>query len=227
MKSRVATYIKDNINYNRRPELEGKNSNLLIIDIEQEPRFRIINIYRSFNPQGGMHQKEKFRYQLQLIKNAINTKTMIVGDFNVDDGKRLDVDYAYSNYFNDIDETFSEFGFIQMIDFVTWSRVVNNVLKSSVLDHLYVRDATIINDIQSCKPCFGDHLLVMFSVGTTAQTPKRSLKRDWRKYSKLALCQELEGVDWDVGVDTVQECWNIFENKLINVADRLIPITEF
>ena len=51
VKSRVATYIKDNINYNRRPELEGKNSNLLIIDIEQEPRFRIINIYRSFNPQ--------------------------------------------------------------------------------------------------------------------------------------------------------------------------------
>ena len=227
VKSRVATYIKDNINYNRRPELEGKNSNLLIIDIEQEPRFRIINIYRSFNPQGGMHQKEKFRYQLQLIKNAINTKTMIVGDFNVDDGKRLDVDYAYSNYFNDIDETFSEFGFIQMIDFVTWSRVVNNVLKSSVLDHLYVRDATIINDIRSCKPCFGDHLLVMFSVGTTAQTPKRSLKRDWRKYSKLALCQGLEGVDWDVGVDTVQEYWNIFENKLINVVDRLIPITEF
>ena len=70
-KSRVATYIKDNIKYVRRIDLEGKNNHLVIIDIEQNPKMRIINIYRSFNPQ-----REKFKYQLQLTRNALNESTI-------------------------------------------------------------------------------------------------------------------------------------------------------
>ena len=227
IKSRVATYIKNNIEYVRRKDLEGVNSNLVIIDIEQKPKKRIINVYRSFNPQGGMTQREKFLYQLQLIKNAIIEGTIVLGDFNVDDGKRLDPNYAHSNYFDDIDETFSQYGFLQLIDFITWSRHINNVLKTSILDHLYVMDATTVSNINSCKPCFGDHMLIFFNICTANQKPKVTYKRDWRKYSKLALCQALSCVEWDVGADNVQECWNQFENKLINVIDILIPLTEF
>ena len=85
----------------------------------------------------------------------------MLGDFNVNDGKKFDPNYAYSNYFNDIDETFSQYGILQLIDFITWSRLVNNVLKSSILDHLYVMDATIVINISSFKPCYGDHLLIL------------------------------------------------------------------
>ena len=227
VKSRVATYIKNSIKYTRNTVLEGTNSNLQIIDIEQEPKLRIINIYRSFNPQGGVKQREKFKYQLQLIKAAITENIIVVGDFNVDDGKRLELGYTHSNYFTDIDDTFAEYNFIQMIDFATWSRTVNNVVKESILDHLYVRDATKISNINSCKPCFGDHLLICFEVCTKAHEQIEFQKRDWRKYSKVALCQKLEEVDWDVGANTVQDCWNIFENKLINVIDSIVPYTTF
>ena len=226
-KSRVATYIKDNIKYVRRIDLEGKNNHLVIIDIEQNPKMRIINIYRSFNPQGGIPQREKFKNQLHLIKNALNESTIVLGDFNVDDGKRLDPDYAYSNYFDDIDEAFGDFNVLQLIDFVTWTRLINNVNKSSILDHLYVTDATVVKNINSCKPYFGDHLLIFFDVCTDNQKPVESYKRDWRNYSKLALCQALDSVEWDVCADGVQDCWNIFENKLINVIDNLIPMTKF
>ena len=80
----------------------------------------------------------------------MDNTNIIVGDFNVDD-KRLDTNFAYSNYFDNIDDMFSEFGIIQLIEFTTWSQFANNVLKSSILDQMCVRDATVISSICSCK----------------------------------------------------------------------------
>ena len=53
-KSRVGTYIKNSIKYERCTELEGVNKHLVIVDVlnGKKPKKRIINIYRSFNPQG-------------------------------------------------------------------------------------------------------------------------------------------------------------------------------
>ena len=32
----------------------------------------IINVYRSFNPQGNVNARAKFGYQIEIIKNAMN-----------------------------------------------------------------------------------------------------------------------------------------------------------
>ena len=50
IKSRTATYIKSLINYKRRTDLEGKNNGMTILDIELSKSFRLINLYRCFNP---------------------------------------------------------------------------------------------------------------------------------------------------------------------------------
>ena len=42
-----------------------------------------------------------------------------------------------------------------------------------------------------------------------------SKRRDWRKYSKELLNAKLTSTDWNIGVDDVQQYWNIFENMLI------------
>ena len=65
-KSRVGTFIKNSIKYERCTELEGVNKHLVIIDITngKKPKKRIINIYRSFNPQ-GMSQRDHFSNQLE------------------------------------------------------------------------------------------------------------------------------------------------------------------
>ena len=70
-KSRVGTYIKNSIKYERCSELGGVNKHLVIIDVlnGKKPKKRIINIYRSFNPQ-GTSQREHFSCQLDLIKLA-------------------------------------------------------------------------------------------------------------------------------------------------------------
>ena len=52
-------------------------------------------------------------------------------------------------------------------------------------------------------------------------------KRDWRKYDKNVLNVVLAQERWEICDDTVQNCWNDIENKLIVIVDRLAPMVEF
>ena len=64
---------------------KGVNSNIVIFDIEGRGDIsRIINLYRSFNPQSNLSAREKFKYQLQLIKEARSEKYLEICDFNLD-----------------------------------------------------------------------------------------------------------------------------------------------
>ena len=64
IKSRTATYIKSTINYKRRADLKGVNNGVTIIDMELTKSFRLINLYRSFNPRNGL--------SLRTLNNKIN-----------------------------------------------------------------------------------------------------------------------------------------------------------
>ena len=83
VKARVGFYITKDLNYVHRSDLEGLNSNIIIINLV-ESKLRVINIYRSFAPQGGESQQTKFKYQLTIVKNAICGKFIVLGDFNLD-----------------------------------------------------------------------------------------------------------------------------------------------
>ena len=84
LKSRVGFYIAKTLRYVRRSDLEGTDSNLIIIDIEGSLNTRLINVYRSFAPQNGVSQRDKFKYQLALINTAMcNVNSILLGDFNV------------------------------------------------------------------------------------------------------------------------------------------------
>ena len=74
-KSRVAILLNSTLKYTRKFELEGINSNLMVIDVDDGTKLRIINIYRSFTPQENVGQREKFKYQLNLIKIAMTNST--------------------------------------------------------------------------------------------------------------------------------------------------------
>ena len=117
----------------------------------------------------------------------MTNETLIMGDFNINFNKRYAVDYVHRCLFDDFDVALSNFGLEQLIDFVTWSRLVNNVYKSSLLDHMYSTDCSSISNIKSLKPIFGDHLLIHFDINIPKQDEKKSMRRDWRKYSKESL----------------------------------------
>ena len=49
-KARCAIAIKDNIDYKRRSDLEEVDSGIVVIDINSKKNYRLINVYRQFNP---------------------------------------------------------------------------------------------------------------------------------------------------------------------------------
>ena len=69
--------------------------------------------------------------------------------------------YNYKIPLNNLMNFALEHSLFQMINFTTWSRVINGVKKESVLDHVYVNCAAIIKNITSIEPTFGDHLLII------------------------------------------------------------------
>ena len=108
----------------------------------------MINLYRSFKPQNNVNAREKFKYQLLLIKNEMTVNTLIFGDFNLDYKKLHDVNYSRRNLFDDFENNLELLELVQLVKFITWSRRVGNVLRESILDHVYVKDPTIISDMK-------------------------------------------------------------------------------
>ena len=88
---------------------------------------RIIKVYRTFSTYVGESQQTKFKYQLSIIRKAVNERFIVLGDFNLDYSVKNDVNYRYESMFNEFDSMFKGINLIQMVEFATWSRIVNNV----------------------------------------------------------------------------------------------------
>ena len=140
LKSRSGIYIKSSIKFTRRADLEGVDNSLVIIDIELSSKYRLINLYRVFNPQNGISQKNYFISQLNKIKIAIenkgNHKLILLGDFNLDEMKKYQDDYSHKSYYELLDKELGDYGLVQLVDTWTWSRLVNGVWRMSTLDHI-------------------------------------------------------------------------------------------
>ena len=219
LKSRCAFMIKNNINYTRRDDLESTDLSLCVIDINGPENYRLINCYRLFNPPNNQTQNEHFALQLEMINKILNNpngrKIIIAGDFNLDDDNRYSCNYRYRNLFEIQNAIFDNHHLIQIIEFSTWQRVINNVLKQSILDHVYVKDPTLVFNIYSIDPLIGDHKLVVFEVTHIPQPAKVILKRNWQNYKTNDLLNELASANFDIYADDVQSMWNNFENVLL------------
>ena len=77
LKSRTGVYVRDTIDYERRTDLEGQDKHLVILDLLGEKKMRIINLYRTFNPQNGATPRGYFLEQLALIRLAFTKDTIM------------------------------------------------------------------------------------------------------------------------------------------------------
>ena len=227
IKRRVAIYVRNTLNYRRRVELEGTNRHLVIVDVLGRTELRIITIYRTFKPQDNITARENFELQLNLIKESCTKECIILGDFNIDHAMKYDITYANKHLFADFENSLSHLGLFQHVNFSTWSRMVNGVLRESVLDHVYSKNPTSLSNLKAIRPVFGDHMLITFDYAITQDSPNEIWKRDWRLYSKTKLCDVLRTFDWSIDVLDVQQFWNLFEQKLLNVIDTIVPYTKF
>ena len=196
VKARCGIYISNTLSYVRRADLESAGTHVEIIDVNDNERTRIINIYRSFNPQNNESQIDFFTRQLAIISNAINNSTIVMGDFNLNYAKKFDMNYSHKNYFTKLNESFDSKDLIQIVNFDTWSRQINGTHHSSILDHVYVKNPININNLSSLTPPFGDHLLISFNLKAKFKKENQSLKRNWKLYSKDLLITKLSNVNW-------------------------------
>ena len=61
---------------------------------------------------------------------------VVTGDFNLDFAKKYAPDYANRYLFKSMENYVDELGLEQLVEFQTWSRLVNGSLSTSVLDQI-------------------------------------------------------------------------------------------
>ena len=228
IKSRCAIAIKNTICYERRLDIEKEDLGIVILDLNGQDKYRIVNVYRSFNPPNNATPLAFFKSQLKIIETAVTTsvnrKIIIAGDFNLNENNRYHTNHNSKYLFENLNALCEHLNLIQIVNFPTWQRVVNNVLKESILDHIYVKNPFIIENISAIIPLIGDHRLIRFEIKSRPDPPQTFLRRNWKNYSKDKLIQALAAVDFSVETDSVQASWNLFENSVIEIVDNLAPL---
>ena len=103
-------------------------------------------------------------------------------------------------------------------------RIVNNLEKKSILDHVYVKDPNHIRNIEMHLPLFGDHNLITFEIPEKNIITSLILRRNWSSYTKEKLVNALLLEPFNIETDSVQQTWNLFENTLLNIIEILAPL---
>ena len=140
---------------------------------------------------------------------------------------QYNADYSRKIIYNELTPLIAEFNLSQVVDFITWSRSVNNNLKKSTLDHVYTNNVELVFESFGVQPTFGDHCIVITSLHVNKVPVKISYRRDWRNYSPLQCEFQFSMTDWNIDCVDVQQYWNILENKIICIVDTLSPIVRF
>jgi exonuclease III len=123
-KKRVGIYIDKNINYHRRTNLEENNLHLIIIDIVLKIKIRIITLYRAFRPPDGSSPLDFFSRQISVLESNRTSRTIVLGNFNLDAVIEFRLDYQHKLVFNGLSDFKSKFNFEQFVHFPTWSRMI-------------------------------------------------------------------------------------------------------
>jgi len=226
-KKRIATYIKTSVQYKRRNDLEKPNLHLIILDIQANPPMRVITLYRTFRPQDASSPREHFKNQLNLINEATTNNTVLLGDMNLDENKRYAVNYGQRSLFQDFDEIIGHHQYTQHVTETTWERVIENRVKSSVIDHIYSTNSTSVEKVTYKDTSYGDHRLILMRTSDVAKIERSVIRRrSWRKYSSELLVEELRKVKWQTEIENIQELWNSFEQEITTVVDKIAPLEE-
>ena len=148
-----------------------------------------------------------------------------MGDFNLDENKINSREYAFKHHFHDMAEIWENINMVQLVDFDTWSRKVNDQLRTSRLDHIYTNNSIIIDTPKGVDTLVGDHLLVMVNVNTCSKHVQKIIHyRDWSNYTEGALVEALLKMEFNTLITPVQELSNNIERNIITVVDEIAPM---
>ena len=111
-----------------------------------------------------MQELQFFTMQLQILNAIVTTKTIVLGDFNLDLNKEHSNTYSKKSYIATMQNTIGHHNLDQLVKEDTWSRVINNVYTSSRIDHIYSSETHRINNLQYCENAYSDHKMIEFTL---------------------------------------------------------------
>ena len=220
----VLCYIRDDLCYQRRPDLEIVEIESIWIEFlfPKSKPFLVSTVYKP--PDGSDYLDENFLSNLDsMLSTAIseNKETIITGDLNCD--------YLEPSDHLDIKNTFKAFGLTQAIKSATRTAIRTNGTSKTLIDIVLTTDynkiATSIVDANS----FSDHDLVGISRKMHVK-PKHNSQtiyvRDYSKYNKDSFKEELRKTPWEecLRQPNVNSCWNLFKVFLTNIINKHCPI---
>jgi hypothetical protein len=123
------------VSSDRRHDLETAGSHIIKIDLKGSTTLRLIIVYRCFKTTGNIDLREIYRNQLRKIKKLL-FKQLLLGNSNLDWSKKSSNKYPFKAYFEDMNEMLSDLTLCLLVNFPTWSRLINGVHKKSVIDQL-------------------------------------------------------------------------------------------
>ena len=214
----MAIYIKDNILWKRRYDLEMDDieSIWLEIFIAKSKSILIVTFYRP--PGSSVYIPNEFNKTFNdMLLNGTkeNKEIIILGDFNVD--------YLKPNDNKEIKSIFQLFGLKQLIK--TATRITNE--SSTLIDLIATNNPQSISKSNVFATSISDHDMVgcIRKINHFKYTPKVIMCCNYASYNANNMNNDFEAVDWEPVYNTndVNVALNNFHGVVKTIFDRHAP----
>ena len=220
-KARTCVYIKNTLNYEIIP---NEDVDLEIIKVKIQDTM-IIGFYRIFKLISHPTHHAYLTSAIDEFKKTIYQRTIIIGDFNLDALRQHDSNYQSYGLFNLLNNFVMEYSMIRINYEPTWSRIIKDILKESLLDHAYTNDITNVEHSTE-QLAISDHKLLCVNINCeTNQQKSVTYVRDWSKYSKDLLKNKLNSINFNelILLDSTSLA-SVLNQVLGTILDDLCPI---
>ena len=173
-----------------------------------------------------MSASDFFKRQIELVKKVATKNCIVMGDFNLDARMNHNQDYNQKALLEILNSATSAKNLMQIIEFTTWSRTIKGTLKESLLDHVYVCNFALVENIDFEVPAFGDHVLIKIKMNMNNSCYQNTVitKRSWSNYSVDSICNEFANMKLnEITIQcldaNIQEHWNVLEDVILQVIE--------
>ena len=222
-KSRLCCYIKDYLKV-KVNLIENFTTEVISLTVGE---ITINGIYRPFKIPHHNNHAEYIEDMITTLNGISTTKyTLLLGDFNLDSAKKFEQNYPYHNLFELLDEHLDQHHLQQMKHGSTWQRIVNQTLKESTLDHIYINDDQIVNKLDNTKQHISDHNLLVVSLNLEPERStfrRKMLIQDWTKYDATKIAHEVqEGLQRNFNTLNAQEHLSQLNQLICTSMDKYV-----
>ena len=217
----VAMYIPDNINWNRREDLENTNIECIWVEIfpQKAKSFLIGCIYRPPDSSYYLPKNWKDYFSDMLINvNNVEKETILLGDININYKKRTE--------HRDEKGIIAGQGFKQLIKDPT--RITAD--SSSLIDVLVSNKPSTISKTAVIPLSLTDHdCITCVRKLNNTKTPQREIySRNYKSYDPYSFINELRSYDWEplYQCTNVNNAWRFFKNILLTSINHHGPLVK-